>query len=245
MKAPGLDLDVEPRRKAKPRKPTRAPDCACTAPTAGVCRGAWDVVLIGCGSEKAAVPTTAADLYTGSLYAAHRRILTHLGTWPPTAILSAEHGWLMPEQVIEPYKKHIDDLTAEELETWGDRVASRLYAQHLEKPVVLVLAGGAYIDPWLKGCSGDWEGISEEIRDGLIVVDDPLRGLEVGERLQFAADLVAAGPIKKSPRCSFHAFTRKWRAQLEERRAGRRVAAERERRASADQLDMFGGAYAA
>lgn len=141
-------------------------------------------MLIGCGADKAPSRCAAIDLYTGPVFAAHRRILAALG-YAPDYILSAEHELLDPHEEVDPYE------TTSPGHDWHDQVALQLLAwreHHVGKsdhiqPVVLVLAGPDYVDGWRTRLGADF------------IVDDPLRGLMVGERRQFAADLAVHGPM--------------------------------------------------
>ena len=73
------------------------------------------IILIGCGKAKAKKRERAADLYTGSLFAARRRYAEKFRCW---RILSAEYGLVHPSEVIEPYDRdslnpqpHFKDMT--------------------------------------------------------------------------------------------------------------------------------------
>jgi hypothetical protein len=106
---------------------------------------------------------------------------------------------------------------------------------------ILVLAGADYVDPW-----------AAAVREAGVFVDEPMRGLETGERLQLAADFGAhlrregherwSWATGRHQRCYFGDFRASWRARLELTRGARKVAQQRERRAAAAQQDMFGGA---
>lgn len=209
---------------------------------AGPCAGIWDLVLIGCGSEKRSEPCAAADLYVGSLYLAHRRILECLGLWRPSFILSAKYGAIWPHEVVEPYEHQ---LGSAESAAWGERVAERILqvpqiAQCPGRRSILVLAGAAYVDPW-----------AAQVRSAGVFIDEPLRGCELGERLQFAADFAEHLRVGghehwtwntgRHMRCYFGDFLAGWRARLDRTRVDRKVAQRRVRTEQAAQMDMFVG----
>jgi hypothetical protein len=63
------------------------------------------IAVIACGARKAATPQPAKDLYVGTLFAKARAAVEALDI--PWLILSAKHGLLNPEQVVEPYDQQI------------------------------------------------------------------------------------------------------------------------------------------
>lgn len=69
------------------------------------------VVILGCGKAKRDVASAAVELYVGPLYRDRLALARALGG--PHAILSAKHGLISPDTVIEPY-----DAT---LTPWGRR----------------------------------------------------------------------------------------------------------------------------
>ena len=66
------------------------------------------IALVGCGKSKLSVPAPAKDLYTGTLFRMVRAYAERFCTgW---GILSAKHGFLLPDEVIEPYDKTMAQL---------------------------------------------------------------------------------------------------------------------------------------
>ena len=59
------------------------------------------VVLVACSKSKAPAAARARDLYTGGLFRLSVRYAESRGL--PWAVLSAKHGLLDPDQVVEPY----------------------------------------------------------------------------------------------------------------------------------------------
>lgn len=97
-------------------------------------------VWIGCGAQKAEVASRAIDLYIGPVFQAHRRIAVQFGV--PIFILSALHGLIPADEVLEPYEA---SLTTADAGAWGQRVAA---AAGEREGLVFVLAGRRYIEPW-------------------------------------------------------------------------------------------------
>ena len=95
-----------------------------------------DVAVVGCGAKKAETPTCASRMYTSGFFSLKREYAEAVcDDW---YILSAEHGILEPDDVIEPYDTKITDLTKAERE-------ARQVTMHSEA-VVHVLFGQLYWD---------------------------------------------------------------------------------------------------
>jgi hypothetical protein len=147
--------------------------------TAGVEVGApRPFVVIGCGKQKRADRSPACDLYTGSLFVAARRYAEASGV--PWAILSAEHGLVLPTDELDPYDRKLR-LKGAELTGWARRAAWRCMELVRALPVppssAEVLAGHPYAWPfrnellWAPG--------------GGMESTEPLEGLGLGHRLQW------------------------------------------------------------
>lgn len=82
--------------------------------------------LVACGKGKTDHPAPAAALYNGTHFrkaSAYGR--DHYDRW---AILSAKHGLILPETVIEPYDLSLRHLTAAERRARADRVLAQFAA---------------------------------------------------------------------------------------------------------------------
>lgn len=103
------------------------------------------IVLVGCAKSKEDKPTEAKNLYTSSYFKKKYTVAETIGT---PRILSAQHGIVKPDTVLEPYDTSIYDLTANEKREWGDRVVRTLKkgASSTNNPVI-ALAGKAYSRP--------------------------------------------------------------------------------------------------
>lgn len=102
------------------------------------------IALIACSAAKQSVPMPAADLYTGSLFRlsrawVERRIAS--GAIADWGILSARHGLVAPDMVLEPYDVKLRDVDGEK---WFTTVHAALMARWGGSPVYLLLAGGDY-----------------------------------------------------------------------------------------------------
>lgn len=133
---------------------------------------AVDIVLVGCVKTKLHRPAPARELYTSSLFRKARCYAESTGnTW---FVLSAEHGLVSPDTVLQPYNLQLSETSREYRRAWGLQVAQQLKKRTgpLAGKVIEVHAGSAYADA---------------IRVHLVTegadVLEPLHGLRQGERL--------------------------------------------------------------
>jgi len=149
-----------------------------------------DVVLVGCVKTKRPEATPAKDLYTSALFKKERAYAERNGKrW---FILSAQHGLVGPEEMLEPYDLQLSRTTTQYRRDWGARVVEQLRSAvgPLAGVAIEIHAGAAYADAIHEGlCAA-----------GAIVVA-PLRGLTMGRRLQW----YSTDPIDSiSPAASQH-----------------------------------------
>ena len=109
--------------------------------------GASDVVLIGCVKTKQSTAAPARDLYTSALFTKRRRYAEATGQ--PWYILSALHGLVDPDQVLEPYDMHLAKQTSAYRQQWAAQVIRDLTASvgTLADRTIEIHAGAAYVDP--------------------------------------------------------------------------------------------------
>lgn len=137
------------------------------------------ICLVGCGKAKVSRPAPAKELYVGSLFRAARRYAEACDGW---WIVSAAHGLVDPEKVIQPYDAKLPrGLLARD--GWGVKIASDLYGEmqdeesetsahfHFE---VVVLAGSDYADP-----------ICDHLTRLRVKFTRPLDGMRLGQRLSW------------------------------------------------------------
>lgn len=139
-------------------------------------RSARPVVLIGCSSRKLSRSSPARELYASDLFRKSVRYAEGRG-WP-FAILSALHGLVLPDQVLDPYDFKASKLRGDALRSWGLAVSQRL-EDTFPRATFVLLAGSLYraaVEPL-----------------GTDRFSDPLKGLEIGERLQWLKREIAQG----------------------------------------------------
>lgn len=136
--------------------------------------GALVMIVIGCGKAKLAEEAEAAELYTGSLFVAARRYAVASGQrW---AILSAEHGLVLPGERLKPYDRKLR-MKGVELTSWALRCADRFVQVFgTDVGIVEVLAGHPYAWPFRNELF--WVA-------GGVQTTEPLEGLGLGARLQW------------------------------------------------------------
>jgi hypothetical protein len=100
-----------------------------------------DLALVGCTKSKRDHESAARDLYDESpLFRRRRKVAQQVGVW---RILSAEHGLVHPDELLETYDTHISEV---DREAWARSVVRDLDADAGD--TLLLLAGGRdYVDP--------------------------------------------------------------------------------------------------
>jgi hypothetical protein len=122
------------------------------------------VVLVACCGKKLSEPSRAKDLYRSELFLKSRRYAEQHGDhW---LILSAKHGVVDPDTVIEPYDETLNEKSAAERRSWAAKVTQQLSSCRHDR--LTVLAGEAYCG-WVEGFN----------------VERPMQGLGIGQQLQY------------------------------------------------------------
>jgi len=130
------------------------------------------IVLVGCSKQKSTVRCTAREMYWPSQL--FRKSYTYATKLSQTIfILSALHGLLKPDQIIEPYN---EVLMHSKMKYWAERVHGSLTRDIRYKVAekVVILAGKKYYHHLAKMVEGDGKN-----------VELPLKGMGIGERLSW------------------------------------------------------------
>lgn len=133
-----------------------------------------DIVLIGCVRGKLAHRAPAQRLYTSPLFRKRQSYAARSGK--PWFILSAKHGLLTPDELVEPYDMKLTDMDALGRAWWGLRVARelelKLCPRHvLQDLVVEIHAAAAYLQAL------------DSLEDAGARIEAPLAGLGIGQQL--------------------------------------------------------------
>src|SRR5262245_25038878 len=125
------------------------------------------IALVSCVKEKRRSAAPARDLYLSQLFRGLRRYAeNHADEW---YVLSAEHGVLRPDQVVEPYERTLNNMPKRERIAWAEKVKNQLLEILPAGAEIIVLAGLRYredIEPFLRN-----RGFSVSV---------PLEGLKIG-----------------------------------------------------------------
>lgn len=106
------------------------------------------VGLISCCKKKLDHAAPAQDLYQSPLFKLSKQWITKRtgehGRCQEWAILSAKHGLVMPDQVLEPYDFSMNDMTRLEKGRWADAVHEQLVDRWSDQAIYMILMGGEY-----------------------------------------------------------------------------------------------------
>jgi uncharacterized HhH-GPD family protein len=130
------------------------------------------LVLVGCVRTKADHPLPARELYRSPLFARRRDYAErHAGRW---YILSAEHGLVSPEALLEPYDTALGDQPAGYRRAWATWVVAKLRQREgdLAGRRIEIHAGKDYVAP-----------LHQPLIDAGALVSHPVAGLRQGEHL--------------------------------------------------------------
>jgi hypothetical protein len=159
------------------------------------------IAIVGCGAAKLDRPAPARDLYTGGLFRA--AVADVEGRGLRYRILSAKFALVQPWHVLPPYDQRLADalaaldalgsdfrkrylaIIAGHLGNWSQGIGwgateRPVYVSPHEAVVVEVHAGAAYVNV-VREALELWPG------RGRITLEEPCRGMEIGERLAFYA----------------------------------------------------------
>lgn len=159
------------------RATVAAPMVALRAPELGVPAAdgvEGPICLVGCVKTKRSEPAPAQDLYISDLFKKRRAYVQSAGgRW---FILSAQHGLVAPDDVLEPYDMALKEQPAQYRDRWGRQVVEALLERlgSLEGRLFEVHAGAAYVDALRQPLTA--------AGGGLLL---PLAGLTQGQQLSW------------------------------------------------------------
>lgn len=127
------------------------------------------IALIACSGKKLSHAAPARELYQGDLF---KKSVTHAEhTCDLWYVLSAKHGLVTPDQVLEPYDETLSTKTPDQRREWGQAVIAAI-EERLGGPHHWYLyAGQQYVQPLV--AAGYLRGF----------VGVPLAGKRFGEQL--------------------------------------------------------------
>lgn len=134
------------------------------------------IVLISCVSKKLSHRAKAKDLYISTLFKLNLKYVNKLSP-DGIYILSAKYGLLNLDQKINPYEQTLNNMCANEVKQWADRVIVQTKkVSVIEETDFVLLAGEKYRKHLIPHLSG---------------VQIPLKGLGIGKQLQKLKELTA------------------------------------------------------
>lgn len=136
------------------------------------------VFLVSCVARKRPRATPAADLYTSAWFVKARALVEASGD--PWFILSAEHGLLAPEKVIEPYERTLNTMSVHERRSWAEQVQKQMEVILPDADEVVVFAGNKYR-----------ENLMPYLRKRFLEVKVPMDGLTIGRQLNWLDNAAA------------------------------------------------------
>ncbi len=128
--------------------------------------------LVSCVAQKRANPSKARDLYVSDWFTKVRRYVEFAGA--PWFILSAEHGLLNPDTVVEPYEKTLLKMDIAARRAWAARVIGEMESSLPQCDEIVVFAGARYREFFM-------DYLTRRARR----VSVPLEGLRIGEQLSW------------------------------------------------------------
>jgi len=140
------------------------------------------ICLISCVKSKNEGPHKAGELYCGQLYTGHLKYAKSLGFQEDDIyILSAKHGLLAFDNVIEPYEKTLNNMKKPERNKWARKTLEQLKSKFdINNTEFTILAGKNYyenLEPFLPNVN----------------LPKELKGLPIGKRVQMLNALVKSG----------------------------------------------------
>jgi hypothetical protein len=140
------------------------------------------VGLVACSAKKRDFSSPAKDMYLGDLFKKARRWAElFCDEW---GILSAKHGLLLPDQVIEPYDQVLPTKN-DDLRYWSSRVSFSCYMQWGEDTHYYLLCGVGYRSPF------EDHNLRKHASTAV------LKGLSIGEQLSWLKKATANAPIQQ------------------------------------------------
>ncbi len=181
--------DLRRQRVRFRRRPRHvvSPGGRAGSPTVGNGPSDGRLILVGCVAEKRPVPSPAKDLYVSPLWQKRRAYAESTGM--PWAILSAEHGLVLSDQVIEPYDRSLRDESPAYRRAWSEQTARAVVdlCRRLGVTTVEAHAGAAYLE----------HGLIGGLNTAGIRVLWPVRGVRIGEQLAWYDE--HTGPAAPDP----------------------------------------------
>lgn len=103
------------------------------------------VGLIACAATKLDRPAPARELYRSQLFVAAMTWMTKEGRVDAWGILSARHGLVMPDDVLEPYDQSLADMTSAQRAIWATATHTAIVARWGRDAIYMCVLGEHYL----------------------------------------------------------------------------------------------------
>jgi hypothetical protein len=130
------------------------------------------VTFVSCVGKKRMSACAAKDIYESAWFLKARAFAERAGH--PWFILSAEHGLLHPDAVVEPYERTLNTMAKRDRLTWAEGVMRQVQAELPDLKHATILAGDRYR-----------EFLTPMLKDRGVRVEVPMQGLRIGEQLRW------------------------------------------------------------
>jgi hypothetical protein len=138
------------------------------------------ICLIACASSKVPVAAPARELYSSALFRKSRALAeSRFDKW---FILSAKHGLVFPDQILEPYNQTLNGMPPDERQQWACRTFDQLTQYTHPDDTLTFIAGANYR-----------EDLGNLLRHRGNDVFAPTAGMSIGRLLQWLDRVNLAG----------------------------------------------------
>lgn len=137
----------------------------------GTSSGKRRLGIVSCGKAKLSQASEASALYTSPLFRKSHAIAS--ATCDRVLILSAKHGLIESNDVIEPYDVSANELDPCNLVLWEQAISRLLKPMIPQFDELLLFAGSKY------------RMTVESVTHGQLKMSDPMAGMGLGKRMQF------------------------------------------------------------
>ncbi len=164
------------------------------------------IAFVACSKTKSTMRRPAAVLYTSALF--RKSLLAAIDRSEKVYILSAKHGLLACNDVIEPYDVTLKTMKYAERIEWGKRTGAQLDAAMRPGDSAILLCGEEYLRP-----------LRPDLQRLKAVIESPLGALSFGSRLSRLGELNGEAELRAMAVSFSQLMNQLWIAQS----GGRRI----------------------
>ena len=173
------DAPAHPPKNSNPDRSLGSRAATVRVPSPGTRWRSADLCLVSCVSAKQYAAAPARNLYVSAWFRKARACIEALGC--PWYILSAKHGLLDPDAMIDPYDETLNALSTDRRRTWAHGVIEDLDPRLSGVGAVTVFAGLAYR-----------EFLETDLRGRGLELHVPMQGMRIGQQLSWLSAQVSS-----------------------------------------------------